>query len=299
MIHPAHPEEALSEAEGPSRRTLDFARDERIWAEDAISDRPCSRRGLGLRVPADRLVAANAARLRRLVRAHRPRAEPAPRFAHRLGVRRRTVRRGPQLDRDRLHFPGGDAGVARLDRGGPAVALLAIYPMLAAGLHEMGKAGLCGGRSAPHGAGRRLACPRDGGVGVGECGATCSRLDWNRWGGDGRTWRGLARFIGPMACRCWSCGGGASGSAVRRDVRTAAGMAIALGLCFSCPGRGHRRRDGGTPASRAPARPASIRIRPPNIGSRQWREGFRSRGNRLRDVGARGDARNDLWPKPR
>ena len=43
--------------------------------------------------------------------------------ADRLGVRRRPVRGRPQLDRDRLHLPGGDAGMARLGRGRPAVAL--------------------------------------------------------------------------------------------------------------------------------------------------------------------------------
>ena len=41
----------------------------------------------------------------------------------RLGVRARPVRRRPQLDRDRLYLSGGDAGLARLDRGRAAVAL--------------------------------------------------------------------------------------------------------------------------------------------------------------------------------
>ena len=41
----------------------------------------------------------------------------------RLVVRLRPVRARPELDRHRLHLPGGDAGLARLGRGGPAVAL--------------------------------------------------------------------------------------------------------------------------------------------------------------------------------
>ena len=43
--------------------------------------------------------------------------------AHRLGFRLRPVRGRPQLDRDRLHLSSRNAGVARLGRGRPAVAL--------------------------------------------------------------------------------------------------------------------------------------------------------------------------------
>ena len=63
-----------------------------------------------------------------------PREDAVARPAHRLGVRRRPVRRRPQLDRDRLHLPGGMPAWL----GWVAVVLLslylAIYPALAAGL---------------------------------------------------------------------------------------------------------------------------------------------------------------------
>ena len=73
---------------------------------------------------AARPLAADPLRFRRLGsgwsttrRGLRSRARP------RLVVRRRPVRARPQLDRHRLHLPGGDAGLARLGRGRPAVAL--------------------------------------------------------------------------------------------------------------------------------------------------------------------------------
>ena len=68
-------------------------------------------------------VAAAARRVRGAVRVARPLEEPVARAADRLGVRPRPVRGRPQLDRDRLHLPVEHAGVARLGRGRPAVAL--------------------------------------------------------------------------------------------------------------------------------------------------------------------------------
>ena len=83
---------------------------------------PCRRR-LGLRVRAAGLwplILLAFALLCELLCRHEDAGRGA---AHRLGVRARPVRGRPQLDRDRLHLPGGDAGVARLGRGRPAVAL--------------------------------------------------------------------------------------------------------------------------------------------------------------------------------
>ena len=73
---------------------------------------------------AGRLVAADARRLRGPVRAARAARRPCG-SALLIGwaVRPRPVRRRAQLDRDRLHLPGGDAGMARLGRGGAPVAL--------------------------------------------------------------------------------------------------------------------------------------------------------------------------------
>src|SRR3546814_15498444 len=49
-------------------------------------------------------------------------ARPA-RARDRLGIRGRPFHAWPELDRDRLHLSGGDAGVARLGRGAAAGAL--------------------------------------------------------------------------------------------------------------------------------------------------------------------------------
>src|SRR6185369_406352 len=92
-------------------------------AHEAFSARITDRRGFRLRLRAGRAVAADAARRRRAVRAgvavEIAEAEPG----RRLGLRARPVRGRAQLDRDRLHLPGGDAGLARLGRGRAAVAL--------------------------------------------------------------------------------------------------------------------------------------------------------------------------------
>ena len=68
------------------------------------------------------------------LRAGRRAEASARRCCTRLAVRRRSVRARPQLDRHRLHLSGGDAGLARLGRGGAAELYLAVYPALATGL---------------------------------------------------------------------------------------------------------------------------------------------------------------------
>ena len=96
--------------------------------------------------------------------------------ADRLGVRSRPVRRRPQLDRDRLHLPGGDAGLARLGRGRPAVAL----PRHLSGAR--GRARLAFGRDDRVGAGR--SCSAAPGRSPNGCAATMfTGFPWNPAGG--------------------------------------------------------------------------------------------------------------------
>ena len=79
-------------------------------------------------------MAADVGRVRRAVRADLPLEKPVAWPARRLGIRTGPICGRPELDRDRLHLSGGDAGVARLGRRCAALLYLALYPALATGL---------------------------------------------------------------------------------------------------------------------------------------------------------------------
>ena len=90
---------------------------------DAPAHRARTGRPLRFRFPAVWLVAADAARFCGIVRTDRPCADVAPRVRAWLVVCGWAILHRPQLDRDRLYIPGGDAGMAWLDRSGRTVAL--------------------------------------------------------------------------------------------------------------------------------------------------------------------------------
>ena len=216
------------------------------------------------------LVAADAARLRRLVRTDRARADPAPRLAHRLGLRRRPILHRPQLDRDRLHLPGGDAGVARLGRGGAAVA--STSPSI---------------RCSPSGLAwqiRARAAPRPGARARRRLGdlrmaarARCSPASpgtrsASRWSTRRGARLAADRHLRPVAAGRARRRHAVAGCRSARVAR-AAGVA-ALGRCCSCARAAPRAAPRGSAAS-AGHRPQSASSSPTSARQDKWREGFR------------------------
>src|SRR5689334_18961237 len=95
-----------------------------MTSADAVRALRVARRSsLGFCFRASRAVALVADRLRADVRVYRPNAALVARLAHRLGVRRRAIRRWAELDCDGLHFPIEHARVVGLGRGRPFVTL--------------------------------------------------------------------------------------------------------------------------------------------------------------------------------
>ena len=185
------------------------------------------------------------------------------------GFGRRPVRHRAQLDRDRLHLPGGDAGLARLDRGRAAVASTSpSITMLPPGWR---------GDSARE---RRLALVLALAGALGDlpngCAATMfTGFAWNPVGVAlvDTPWRRDPRFIGTYglspARRAWR-----RRAVACREARVAPrcryrGCAIGclMLLAAACRAvRDGRRR-----------RPRPIRIVQPNIGQQdKWRDGLRA-----------------------
>ena len=110
-------------------RIASFRRGERLRERHARSRPPRAARGppprraRRVRLRADRGVAADARLLRRLAGAAGARDDAAARARDRLVVRFRALLHRQQLDRHRLHLPGGDAGMAGVDRGRAPLAL--------------------------------------------------------------------------------------------------------------------------------------------------------------------------------
>ena len=225
-----------------------------------------------LRLPAARPVAADAGRLRAAALARRARA-PSLRSALArgwwFGVGHFVAR--PELDRHRLHLPGGDAGLARLGRGGPALAL----PRRLSGRRRRPRLAL-----GAAGASLRLVLLFAAAWIVTEWlrATLFTGFAWNplgvglvatpvgRLGAAGRHLRPVGdrgpdrrRCVLLLGAQAWPAGGrrGGAGRARRR--------------------RGLARRRRAAPRPTGPA----LRIVQPNIGQQdKWREGFEERESR-------------------